>query len=89
MFRILQESLTNIARHSGATRVDVSLKVESSGLTLRITDDGRGIRAAEVRGSGSMGLLGMRERAASHGGEAEITAGEEGGTVVKLTLPLT
>ena len=89
VFRILQESLTNIARHSGATRVDVSLKVESSGLTLRITDDGRGIRAAEVRGSGSMGLLGMRERAASHGGEAEITAGEEGGTVVKLTLPLT
>ena len=88
VFRILQESLTNIARHSGAKRVDVFLKVESDVLTLQIADDGRGIRGDEVRGSGSMGLLGMKERAASHGGEADIAAGENGGTVVTLTLPL-
>jgi len=89
LYRIVQESLTNVARHSRATFVRVSVAQQQGSLVLRIADDGRGITAAERTGSASLGLLGIRERAHAHGGEADIRAGERGGTVVEVRLPAT
>ena len=87
LYRIVQESLTNVARHAGATYVHISLAQQQDSLVLRIADDGRGITAVERTGSASLGLLGIRERAYSHGGEADIRVGERGGTVVEVRLP--
>lgn len=87
VFRIFQEVLTNIARHSEASEVQVSLEQKSDEIILTVVDNGRGISSDEIAGSGSFGLLGMRERALAAGGGVEI-AGEAGkGTSVVLRLP--
>ena len=86
-FRIFQEALTNIARHAGATRVDVSLRADDRMLHLDIADDGVGIATASGR-PGSLGLLGMRERARGLGGDCVITRRMPRGTLVSLTVPL-
>jgi len=93
-YRTLQEALTNVAKHAGATRVDVDLMLAPDQLSLEIADDGRGIAAADRRKSASFGLRGMAERAERLGGWVEIgnlaaRAGDRGtGTVVLLCLPL-
>lgn len=87
LYRIVQESLTNVARHAGATFVRVSLEQHDDALVLEIADDGRGITRDELASGSSLGLLGIRERAHAHGGTAEIRAREEGGTVVSVRLP--
>jgi len=87
LYRIVQESLTNVARHAGATYVRVSLEEREGSVVLRIADNGRGITADERTSSASLGLLGIRERAYAHGGEAGIRPGDEGGTVVEVRLP--
>ena len=84
-FRILQESMTNAARHAGATRIKVSLAESAGQLLLRVQDDGRGFSAAT--GSG-FGLTGMRERAASLGGWAHIASQPGVGTTVEAAIPL-
>jgi len=88
VFRMLQEALNNVAKHANATRVGVALRVESGYLSLDVTDDGRGITQSEMRGSHSLGLLGLRERAIALGGSVTIASGERGGTSVALQLPL-
>ncbi|MFQ5704980.1 MAG: PAS domain S-box protein [Gemmatimonadales bacterium] len=88
IFRILQESLTNVARHAEARHVDISMVVENGSMVMQIRDDGRGITQSSVIGGESLGLIGMRERAASFGGEVDIRALPEGGTVVCLTMPV-
>jgi signal transduction histidine kinase len=87
LFRIFQEALTNIARHARARRVEACLRREGSHLVLIVRDDGRGITPAESANSGSLGLLGMRERAQALGGEFEITAPATGGTTVCVRVP--
>jgi PAS domain S-box-containing protein len=87
VFRILQEALTNIVRHAGATQVDVSLQAAPDRVSLRIHDNGRGITPAELSDRKAIGLLGMRERAEGVGGNVSI-AGEPGkGTKVLVTIP--
>jgi PAS domain S-box-containing protein len=86
LFRILQESLTNVARHSAATRVEVELGCEGGIISLRVGDNGRGIRPAELNDPRSVGLLGMRERAALLGGQCEIKSGVDGGTIVEARI---
>ena len=71
-FRIFQEALTNVIRHAEATDVDVQLKEEEAQIILEVKDNGRGIRRQEITDPRSMGLLGMRERAALLGGEFSI-----------------
>lgn len=71
-FRIFQEALTNVARHSRAARVEVSLDECDGHLHLQVRDNGQGIAAASLAGKGSLGLMGMRERAFQAGGELEI-----------------
>ena len=87
-FRILQESLTNIARHARASRVVVRLAVTDALLTLEIADDGIGIEPLRLDGTASLGLVGMRERALACGGELCITGKPMRGTTVALRIPL-
>lgn len=88
LFRILQESLTNVARHSGATHATVSLRAEESEVVLTVGDDGRGISTAEISAPDSLGLLGMRERTDSLGGQFTVE-GRPGHTFVEVRIPLT
>lgn len=87
LYRTLQESLTNVMRHAGATSVDVTLQRFGSVLVLQITDNGRGIGETEMRKPRSMGLLGMRERAVACGGSLEIRRAKPGGTEIVLNIP--
>jgi PAS domain S-box-containing protein len=88
LFRIMQETLLNILRHSGATDMSLELLVDGSWLAMNISDNGKGVSELEVRGSKSFGLMGMRERAHIFGGTV-IIKGEEGkGTTVSTRIPL-
>jgi PAS domain S-box-containing protein len=87
LFRIFQESLTNVARHSGAKNVNVSLIQKHKQLILSITDDGKGL--AEGKGeSKTLGLLGMKERTSGMGGEYNISSKPGEGTTVNVMVPL-
>jgi signal transduction histidine kinase len=88
VFRIFQEVLTNVARHANATRVDVFMHQDADTLTLEVQDNGRGITAAETRGSKSLGLLGMRERVLLFSGKLDINGTRGRGTQVMVSLPL-
>jgi len=88
LYRILQESLTNVIRHSGARRVQVTLGIEDGETTLTVQDDGRGITDADRNKMSSFGLKGLRERAHYLGGTAEVGAGPQGGTRVTVRLPV-
>lgn len=88
VFRICQEALTNVARHASAQHVDIQVKLSADLLTLRVRDDGRGISPDEVRRPGSLGLLGMRERASLLGGSMDVWGEAGQGTTVVLSLPL-
>jgi len=88
LFRIFQESLTNVARHAKAQTIEVNLELRSDRITLQIHDDGRGIRKQEIVGLHSLGLLGMRERAARLGGTFEIIPVPGDGTLVTVSFPV-
>jgi PAS domain S-box-containing protein len=88
VFRILQESLTNAARHAQASRVGVSIDVSGGAVVLRVRDDGRGFSPEAPRKPGSFGLLGLRERAHLLGGEVNILSEPGRGTTVEVRIPL-
>lgn len=88
LFRIFQESLTNIARHSGAANVDVDLMTEEGKLIMSIADDGCGIPAEHAASQTSYGMLGMRERVAQLGGEIYFSGAPDSGLCVTVILPL-
>jgi signal transduction histidine kinase len=87
-FRIFQEILTNIIRHAGATYVDALLTEEDGQLTLVVKDNGRGISIREITNTKSIGLLGMRERAALLGGDISYQGLPGKGTTVTVRIPL-
>jgi PAS domain S-box-containing protein len=87
VFRILQETLTNIARHAEATEVRVKLAKEGGSLMLGIQDNGKGITEEQVSAGGSLGILGMRERALLLGGDLAIRGAPRKGTTVEVRLP--
>ena len=86
-FRIFQETLTNVIRHAHATRVDVRLAEVGNHVILEVKDNGRGISEAEMRNTKSIGLLGMRERAALLGGEVRVRGEPSKGTTVNVRIP--
>ena len=86
-YRILQEALTNVLRHSGARRADVKARYDQTSLTISVTDDGNGQTPDDTRGTG-YGITGMRERAAAIGGSLEAGPRSGGGFVVRADLPL-
>jgi signal transduction histidine kinase len=87
LFRVLQEALTNVARHAGATRVEVLLHGGLNGVKFEIRDNGRGISLEQRQDQRSLGLLGMHERAQAVGGEVFIDGKPGKGTVVVVSLP--
>ena len=87
-YRIVQEALNNVVRHAEANRVTVRLGEQGGALVLEITDDGRGMHADAAVSAQSFGIVGMRERAAAHGGALEVASAPGGGTVVRATIPL-
>jgi signal transduction histidine kinase len=87
VFRIFQEALTNIARHSGATEVDVHLAEDDQAVVLRVHDNGRGFDETQIAARGSLGIVGMRERAAAAGGELTVHGIPGEGTSVSLRVP--
>lgn len=88
LFRLIQEALTNIARHADATEVSVTLNEQDGWLDVQVTDNGRGITEAELLATKSLGLLGMRERVNLLDGEIEFSGQPNKGTTVKVRLPL-
>jgi PAS domain S-box-containing protein len=88
VFRIVQEALSNICRHSGASRVSILLRVSCGRLEVTIEDDGVGITAEQVGASTSFGLLGMRERVEELRGELTVRGREGKGTTVHAAIPL-
>ena len=88
VFRILQEALTNVARHSAATEARIELSSDGDRLRLEIQDNGRGIPEDRLESSGSLGLVGMRERARALGGDVHIRGALGRGTTVTLMIPL-
>jgi signal transduction histidine kinase len=87
VYRILQEALTNVARHARASRVSVNLEAYRDTLELIVADDGEGIRDKDIESVTSMGLTGMRERAGALGGQVDIRSRPGGGTQVSLQVP--
>lgn len=91
VFRIFQEILSNVARHAQAQRVFVRITVDSPPepvLFLEVRDDGLGATLAALNAARSYGVMGMRERAAHHGGQLTIDSAPGAGTCVRLTMPL-
>jgi len=88
IFRIYQETLTNVMRHSGATSVQSVLEQNETDLKLSVHDNGVGFDAIEAKNKKTLGLTGMRERALMLGGEIKINSKNDEGTLVVLTIPL-
>ena len=88
IYRAIQESLTNIARHSGAKNAWIVMAQENGSLFVEIEDDGRGIGAEDMAKASSLGLKGMRERVAYYGGSLEVGPAPRGGTRLRLRVPL-
>jgi signal transduction histidine kinase len=84
-YRIVQEGLTNVLKHAGATRADVTLRYEPDELEIEVRDDGRGPATTDGLGHG---LVGVRERVKIYGGEMSADAAPEGGFVLRARLPL-
>jgi len=85
VYRVIQEALNNVARHSGATEACVRLHLDAAGLRLEVEDRGRGI--GELAARSGIGMVAMRERAQLVGGVIEFLKPEEGGTLVRMTVP--
>lgn len=88
LFRIVQESLTNVAKHANATLTTICLRIEDTTLKLDIADNGIGIPEERTGKDRSFGLMGMGERALALGGELYLTEGDNGGTLVSVRIPL-
>lgn len=88
IFRIYQESLTNVARHSKANCVKSSLDYEEGRLILKISDNGQGFNVQETSAKKTLGLLGMEERALSIGGRFDLSSKPGSGTTIIVTAPL-
>ena len=89
IYRIMQEALTNIARHAGASRITIALHRIDSTLSITVQDDGKGITDRDLEKAASLGLLGMRERVWGLNGTIQIGADAElGGTRIDIMLPM-
>ena len=89
LFRIFQESLTNILKHANATEAKGSLRLTNSSIILEITDNGMGITEEDLSKPNSFGLLGMRERVYPWGGKVTVRGIKNKGTTVEVIIPVT
>jgi len=88
LFRIYQETLTNVARHSKAKHVRVSMHNENDNVILEIRDNGIGIEKSHLSSPRSFGIMGIRERALALGGDVEIIGRKKMGTTMTVIIPL-
>jgi signal transduction histidine kinase len=88
LFRIFQETLTNIYRHAEATSATVTLQQRGDTLVATVIDNGKGVSTKKITGPKSLGFVGMRERVRPLGGEVTVSRMAEGGTLVQVILPL-
>ncbi len=88
LFRIFQETLTNVARHASASRVDVVLRRVGGVVEMTVSDDGKGITPEQASDAGSFGIVGMRERVRSLGGAIEVAGRPGRGTIVRVRIPV-
>ena len=88
VFRIVQEALTNVAKHAQATRAEVAIGRDGDRLVVRVRDDGAGFPLADPRKPNSFGLVGLRERAALLRGEAVFTSARGAGTTIEVRIPV-
>ena len=88
VFRIVQESITNAVRHAAASEIAITVTNDDELLTIDITDDGKGMEVQDFHSDVDFGLLGMRERAHSLGGEFKLTSALGEGVSIHITLPL-
>jgi signal transduction histidine kinase len=88
VFRIVQETLTNVVRHADASNVDIRIACENGAMVITMEDDGKGIASERLLNAESWGIAGMHERARYMGGELKIAGTPGQGTVVALRLPL-
>ena len=87
LFRIIQEALTNVARHAKATTVDICFGRKPGAYTLTIKDNGNGATEDQIANVNSLGIVGMQERALAVGGELQISCGPNAGTTVTVSVP--
>src|SRR5262249_20430233 len=88
LFRIFQEALTNVARHSGADRVDARLDTRPEEIVLTIGDNGHGMSPERTSRLASLGLMGMRERTHAMGGHFELRSQPGHGTTIEVRIPV-
>ncbi len=88
LYRVVQESLQNIARHSGAKRASVNISMKKNVVAVSISDDGSGFELEEARGRGGLGLIGMEERTRLVHGKLSIAARKGHGTKISVEVPL-
>jgi signal transduction histidine kinase len=86
VYRVVQEALTNVAKHAAASRLEVEVLMEGDAVVATVTDDGRGFDTSAP--TDGFGLVGMRERVALVGGEISVVSDEDGGTVLRAVIPL-
>ena len=87
VYRVVQEALTNVARHAEATEVELTVKLEADSVYVRVRDNGKGLAPRPSGETRSFGLLGIKERARTLGGRAQIYSPAEGGTIVEIAIP--
>jgi signal transduction histidine kinase len=88
VFRIFQESLTNVTRHANASKVEALMRLQDDDLLLRVKDNGKGITEREALDAKSTGIIGMRERVHYWGGSFALSGSPDQGTTVTVRLPL-
>jgi len=88
VFRVLQESLTNVAKHADATQVEATLERAGDEVILTVRDNGRGFAPEAPRKQGSFGLTGLRERAFLLGGDVRLESAPGQGTTVEMRIPV-
>jgi signal transduction histidine kinase len=87
LYRVVQEALSNVVRHSGAEMVSVAVQAEGNEVVVLVEDDGGGFDSNSVGDGAGLGLLGMNERAVSAGGSVRVESSPGGGTRVRLRIP--
>lgn len=87
IYRIIQEAMTNVSRHAQARHCDIRISASRGQLMLTVTDDGKGAEAAVLQGRASLGILGMRERAAAVEGTLDVLGGSHAGVTVRACFP--
>jgi PAS domain S-box-containing protein len=88
LFRIVQEALNNVGRHAKASRVRVHAYINGGHVVVEIIDNGRGLNEADLAKTGHWGVMGMHERAISHGGEVHVNSTPGAGTSVRIVMPI-